>query len=164
MLLFRVNDKHVRAVVGRLAHMADRATLTLAAKVEREMMKVQRKAQRLAPVAEGSLQGSAETAVVHTGPNVLLATVTFGGMAGPYAEVQHEREDFAHTPAQWEAKYGQPFPDTLKGYDNPEGQAHFLYGDPSSAWNDNVEKKFNQFAINAVEADFQRAMRRGGVD
>jgi len=44
----------------------------------------------------------------------MRGVITFGGLAEAYAQVQHQREDFKHP----------------KG-----GQAHYLFGKPTSAWN-----------------------------
>lgn len=101
--------------------------------------RTQRKAVQLAPVREGTLRHSADHTITANNRG-LMATVSFGGMAEAYAEVQHEHEEFNHP----------------KG-----GQAHYLYGSSSSAFGDEGEK----FAREALAASLQRELdkvARGG--
>ena len=63
----------------------------------------------------------------------LMGTITFGGMAEAYAEVQHEHDEFVHP----------------KG-----GQSHFLYGSSTSAWNPESES----FAMKTLENQARRSL------
>jgi hypothetical protein len=76
---------------------------------------IQRHAQKDTPIDEGTLRRSAKTEGRIQG-RAFVGSIRFGGMAAAYAEVQHEREDFEHP----------------KG-----GRAHYLYGEPDSAWEAN---------------------------
>lgn len=68
----------------------------------------------------------------------IVAAVTFGGLAAPYAEVQHERADFHHP-----SKRAQDKGVSIRAGQSRPGQSHFLYGhDPRgpSAWEELREK------------------------
>jgi hypothetical protein len=73
---------------------------------------IQSLAQDKAPVDEGTLEASAVSRSGFEGIS-LTAQIEFGGLASTYASVQHEGDDFVHP---------------------KKGQAHFLYGAPTSAW------------------------------
>lgn len=201
MLRIKVKDKSVRALIGHLAFTGNRATAGLRRAVLRQTMKVQAAAQKLTP-ADGdvSLRRSAQSDVTMLGDSKILATVTFGGLAEAYAEVQHENEDFAHTEAAWSAKHGRPFPDrvmterlyrgqfvtrkgetTYRRFKGGElrnrrrkhritgytgGQAHFLHGADNSAWDTGgrAEADMNKVVQAALEAEYQKAVSRGGID
>lgn len=76
------------------------------------VLHIQSRAQEKAPVKHGHLRGSATSSSRIEGVK-LVGHVEFGGLAAPYAEVQHDRTDFQHP----------------KG-----GTDHFLYGKPYSAY------------------------------
>ena len=81
--------------------------------LHRALLHVKSVAQDKTPVDTGTLEASAET---HTGVlrgNTIAAEITYGGLASRYAEVQHEAEEFHHP---------------------KKGQAHFLFGAETSAW------------------------------
>lgn len=78
--------------------------------VTQRAMAVEAEAVKRAPIDQGTLRRSSTTDVSLVGE--LRAQIMFGGMAAAYAEVQHEREDFAHD----------------------DGMDHFLHGRPHSAW------------------------------
>lgn len=117
---------------------------------------VEGRAGERAPVGEtGTLSGAGHTET-HNGPGGLATTITFGGMASKYAEVQHERDDYTHTREAWVAKYGTAVGarsslrtgrtsyrtatgKTLKLKGHKGGQAHFLWGNENSAWNPETE-------------------------
>jgi len=203
MLRIKVKDRAVRALIGHLAFTGNRATAGLRRAVLRQTMKVQAAAQKLTP-ADGdvSLRRSAQSDVTMLGDSKLLATVTFGGLAEAYAEVQHENENFAHTEAAWSAKHGKPFPDRrltsrkytdevtgssrggvltirVRKFKEPKrrrrkhritgytgGQAHFLHGADNSAWDTGgrAEADMNKVIQAALEAEYQKAVSRGGID
>lgn len=73
---------------------------------------IQRRAQEMAPVKEGTLRGEARSGVQFRQASLGLQ-VWFGGLASSYAEEQHENTHFRHP----------------KG-----GKHHFLYGKSYSAW------------------------------
>lgn len=80
----------------------------------RLMLHTMKRAQKRAPHKEGHLQRSATTRTQDLPGKDLVSVIRFGGLAEPYAEVQHEREDFEHKPGRVD---------------------HFLYGRPHSAYN-----------------------------
>ena len=80
--------------------------------IARFVAKIGSKARRLAPLRYGHLRESETFDVASVGATI-RATIWFGGMAAPYAEIQHEREDFKHPKA---------------------GTHHYLYGWAHSAW------------------------------
>ena len=81
--------------------------------LQRALLHVQSVAQQKTPVDTGVLEASAETHVGLGSAQAIEATITYGGLASRYAEIQHEREDYTHP---------------------KKGQAHFLYGAPDAAW------------------------------
>jgi len=109
---------NAKAALQAIRGLAEGHTLVKALRddVYAQATKVQAAAQKLAPVDEGTLEGSAQTAIELTGAGISVG-ITFGGMASKYAEVQHERDDYQHPQG---------------------GQAHFLYGD-DSAWEGNKQ-------------------------
>jgi len=104
------NAKAALAAVRSLAE-GNALTKALEDDIYKQAVKVQAAAQKLAPLDEGTLEGSAQTEIELTGAGITVG-ITFGGMASKYAEVQHENETLKHP---------------------RRGQAHFLYGD-DSAW------------------------------
>jgi len=105
--------------------------------VQRLLTRVEQKAVNLAPVATGALRRSARGEIVDRGSQQTIARVSFGGLASKYALVQHEGVNFRHTlPAgvsRTDTKRGRKRKRPLQGYRG--GQAKFLYGWSSSAWN-----------------------------
>ena len=91
--------------------------------------KILARAVEKAPADSGVLKRSG-TSETHLSGNGLTATVSFGGMASKYAEVQHENPELTHTTAAFRAKYG--LKKRVLGHKG--GQAHFLYGANNSAW------------------------------
>ena len=81
--------------------------------LHRALLHVQSVAQDKTPVDTGVLEASAETHAGVLRGNTIEASISYGGLASRYAEVQHEAENFVHP---------------------KKGQHHFLFGDPSSAW------------------------------
>lgn len=112
--MLRVNvtgDKLLKQMAGRLSFVASNTAPEVEREALRQTMKIQAEAQKLAPYdGDKALRDSAQSDVTETAPQRLFAEVSFGGLAAAYAEVQHENEDFAHTEAEWEAKFGRPFP------------------------------------------------------
>lgn len=119
------------------------------------VLSVERRAVERAPIKEGHLRRGIRGEVNAAGPMGLVGIVTAGGLASAYAEVQHEREDFAHTLSEWAEKNGQSFVvgkrkarrKTPKGYKG--GQHHFLYGRSNSAWNKGMQAR-HKGKINAT--------------
>lgn len=105
------NQRAVQQRLDLLAGLPAALQRELESALDKEALRVQGEAVKLAPVREGVLRQNATT-TVEVDEKVVTATVEFGGLAEAYAEVQHERTDFHHD----------------------DGQAHFLYGDESSAW------------------------------
>jgi len=190
MLRIKVKDKAVRALIGHLAFTGNRATAGLRKAVLRQTMKVQAAAEKLTPHEEGHLQAGAQSDVTMLGDSKLMATITFGGRAEAYAEVQHENEEFTHTLSEYAQKYGfstasqvrrnrktgllELGPERivgkrkkwrkLRGHEG--GQAHFLHGADNSAWDTGgrAEADMNKVIQDALEADYQKAVSRGGID
>lgn len=102
-------------------------------------MRIQARSQERSPRDSGTLMRSHSTTGRRRGAD-WLAEVTIGGLASKYVEVQHENPDLTHTSAAWRAKYGlmkptRKFPGGHKG-----GQAHFLHGSGTSAWNPTAQR------------------------
>lgn len=91
--------------------------------------KILARAIEKAPTDSGVLKRSG-TSETRLSGNGLTATVSFGGMASKYAEVQHENPELTHTTAAFLAKYG--LKKRVLGHKG--GQAHFLHGANNSAW------------------------------
>jgi hypothetical protein len=112
--MLRVNvtgDKLLKQMAGRLAFVSANAAPEVKREALRQTLKIQAEAQKLTPHdGDVALRRSAQSDVTETSPQRLFAEVTFGGLAAAYAEVQHENEDFAHTEAEWAAKFGRAFP------------------------------------------------------
>jgi len=193
-------DAALKAALGRLEMVGGNAASSVKREALRQAMKIQAGAQKRAPRDKDvSLVRSAQSDVEEINPRVLLATVTFGGLAEAYAEVQHENEDFAHSEADYARKYRHPLSRTMTirkyrsetvgsnkdgvmtvrvrnyaearvrrrkhkitGYQG--GQAHFLEGDESSAWNEASAAAFHEAIGDAISKAFETAMRKGGVD
>ncbi len=129
------------------------------------VLSVERRAVERAPIKEGHLRRGIRGKVNAAGPMGLVGIVTAGGLASAYAEVQHEREDFAHTLSEWAEKSGYMMASSLKsgksfvvgkrkakrktpkGYKG--GQHHFLYGRSNSAWNKGMQAR-HKGKINAT--------------
>ncbi len=105
--------------------------------VRRLLTRVENAAVDKAPVATGALRRSEIGEIIESGPAEAKARVSFSGLASKYAAVQHDRVDFRHTlPAgmsRTHRRNGKRRARPIKGYRG--GQAKFLYGAPSSAWN-----------------------------
>jgi len=90
-------------------------------------------AKQAAPVKFGALGDG-----IHKELNApaLMVKILTGDLASAYAELQHERGDYAHTLAAWRAKI---FPSRRKppkrGYQG--GRAHFIYGRADSPFESN---------------------------
>ena len=128
------------------------------------VFEVERRAKERSPVKEGHLRSGIRGEVKVAGPLGLVGNIVAGGLAAAYAEVQHEREDFAHTLEELAAKGGLSIASSLKtkktfalgkrgkrrkikGYKG--GQSHYLYGKHNSAWNPYTRKK-HEARIDAV--------------
>ena len=122
--------QNVRKALAAAREIAGGKKLLQKLRGEADMMvaNLQRRAQELTPVDEGTLRGEARSKV-HFRQTALYAEVSFGGLATAYAEVQHEREDFEHP----------------KG-----GTHHFLYGTPHSAWDSSAREVLRVFDLAAV--------------
>lgn len=184
-----VDDHEVAAALKQLAAAGFSLPVKLKPVVEHNLRAVQAEAMKKTP-ADGdvSLRRSAQRDVQVIG-NQVHAKITYGGLAAKYAEVQHENETFAHTPAEYEQKYGKPLNrngytrQTLRGKVGKRGkitiksktwkykrkhritgytggQAHFLYGAPNSAWNDASERRLRE-AIAAKSAQVLDAALAG---
>lgn len=135
-----IDDSRLREVIARGRKLGSVAVTHLRQTLLRVGLKAQARAQDRAPVGEtGILRRSADTQLSGGVTGGIAATVTFGGLASAYAEVQHERDDFTHTKAAFEAKYG-PLPPGMKLRGHKGGQAHFLWGAPNSAYNEWFER------------------------
>jgi len=67
--------------------------------------KILSRAIQKAPADSGILRRSGTSEVRNSGGG-LVATISFGGMASKYADVQHENPELTHTSAAFKAKYG----------------------------------------------------------
>ena len=139
-----VKSRNLRAALNaaRKLCQGDALLPRVVTETDQMMMAVQARAAELAPVAEGTLRGSA-TSWAHQAGNAIQGGVEFGGMATAYAEAQHEHTQWHHTlPAgmsRTHRKSGKPRTHAIKGYRG--GQAHFLYGQaPRGAWEE-LERK-----------------------
>jgi len=145
----QMNAQVVRQKLGMARDFAkgERLLPRLVGEADRAMMALQEAAAKRAPIAEGTLRGSAQSWAKGSG-NSLEMGVEFGGMATAYAAVQHEATSFRHTlPAgisRTHTKAGKVRKRPIKGYRG--GQAHFLYGqDPQGAWEQGREKLLRTF-------------------
>ena len=133
-----IDSNEVRRALRAISEMADGSRLTqrLVGEATDMAAAVEARAAALAPVAEGTLRGSATSSAQLTGAK-LTATVEFGGQASNYASLQHEETTWQHTlppgMSRTHTKAGKPRKRQIKGYRG--GQAHFLYGrQPDGAW------------------------------
>lgn len=186
-----IDDHEVRAAFASVRAIGRHLAPSLVSPVRRLLLRVQAQAQKLTPAdGDRSLRRSAQTDVEAVG-EVLRGKITFGGLASKYAEVQHEREDFAHTPAEYQAKYGKPLNrggytrQTLRGTRSKRGkitiksrtwkykrkhritgytggQAHFLYGRDNSAWNRQTEQEFRLTVDWHILQQAERILAEGG--
>lgn len=140
------------AALLRVIEQGKRLGMIATARIERTVdivgLKLQARAQEKTPIDTGTLRRSAttETSVRASG---LVTTITFGGMASAYAEVQHENEEFTHTRAEFEAKYGA-VAGKLQGHKG--GQAHYLWGAENSAY----DSWFETWAQTVIDRKFQQ--------
>jgi len=137
----RIDDKALRRATKGLKRLPRNAPAKLRPTVEKFALRIQGRAQGKTPVLGGHLKSSARTDLRTIGTS-LTAVISFGGLAAAYAEVQHEREDFAHP----------------KG-----GQAHYLYGSAQSAWNDLAQRRAGQIVAAKLARLAREAMRAGGA-
>jgi hypothetical protein len=111
---------------------------------ERVMAKVERRAVNRAPKREGTLRQSAVQSV-----NVEAATIVgsmiFGGLAEAYAQYQHEHDELRHGPEV------HPLSDAA-------GQAHYLFGDETSAWNAEIERWAERLTGDSVATSIERSL------
>ncbi len=173
-----INSREVEQAIGNLKRLAASAPHAMRQTVERALMRVEAEAVKRAPIATGTLRRSSHSHAEVSG-NQVRGRISFGGMAAAYAEVQHEREDFAHTPAEYQRKYGHPLDRThytrrtlrgriskrgklimtshakrrrrkkaITGYRG--GQAHYLHGSPTSAWNDAARRRLHSDVTEAL--------------
>jgi len=120
------------------------------------VLKTERRAKELAPIDEGHLRRGIIGSVNVAGPLGLVGSITAGGLAAAYAEVQHERDDFTHTLAAWALQHGYAAASSrktgktfvvgrrvrrLKVRGHKGGQAHFIYGAGNSAWSPAQQSK-----------------------
>ncbi len=123
-----VDSREVERALAVIARMPLEGLEDLHDEVEKLGLHVQRRAMKRTPVKDGPLRDSAK-AELTTRRNQLVSVISYGGLASPYAEVQHERKDFNHP----------------KG-----GRDHYLYGEPYSAWNDPEQRMVKQQLTKAV--------------
>lgn len=69
--------------------------------------------------------------------------VKFGGLAEAYAQYQHERDELRHGPE-------------VHPKSDPKGQAHYLYGNETSAWNAEMERAAQSMTEIALVETFRR--------
>jgi len=154
----RVEAKSVKRALKSARELANGKALMprIVRAIDRAMLALQTKAASLAPVAEGTLRGSATAWAKQIGPGI-QSGVEFGGMASAYAEAQHEHTDWRHKlpegMSRTRRKSGKQRTHPIKGYRG--GQAHFLYGeDPKGAWErmrDNIIRGVDQRVERAAE-------------
>lgn len=111
---------------------------------ERVMAKVERRAVNRAPKREGTLRQSAVQAVTVQGVSI-VGSVTFGGLAEAYAQYQHEHDELRHGPEV------HPLSDAA-------GQAHYLFGDETSAWNAETERWAERLTGDSVATSIERSL------
>ena len=146
----QIQDRAVKAFLARAGSVGPRLMDALCRTyIPLGLKRIQTQAAQDSPVATGALQGSGSVSTMRTGKLRALGRIGFGGLAAKYAEVQHERDDFAHTLDDLSAKLGRNIERTHdqdgnpRAYDDPirlgyhGGKAHWLYGAPSSAWQRN---------------------------
>ena len=114
-----VDTREVDKAFGIIARLPLELVKTIRNLVDDIGLGIQAQSMKQAPIDEGPLRQSAQTETVAQ-PDGIASVVSYGGFAEPYAEIQHSREDYIHP----------------KG-----GQDHFLYGRPSSPWNDEAERR-----------------------
>jgi len=145
-----IQDKQVKAFLARAGSVGPRLMDALCRTyIPQGLKRIMAQAAQDAPVATGALQRSGTVSAMRTGKLRALGRIGFGGLAAKYAEVQHERTDFAHTLDDLSAKLGRNIERTHdqdgnpRAYDDPirlgyhGGRAHWLYGTPGSAWQRN---------------------------
>lgn len=150
MLKISIRDEAVKTALRELQNRAGRIGAGLRQKASRLTLAVLAEAKSKTPIDEGTLRRSGSYSVATRGVG-LIAKVNFGGQASAYAARQHETDSYTHTRAEWAAKYGRRAASNLKTRNvtvfqkrtprkalkvtgHKGGQAHWLYGRPSSAW------------------------------
>lgn len=192
--LIRVEDRELREALQRLRDTTGGLTHALAVPARRQMLLVETDARKAAPREQPGnvLQRSGRSEAEVSG-NTIRAQVTFGGLASKYAEVQHENEDFAHTEAEYERKYGKPLTrtywtrQTLRGSVGKRGKltvrskvwrykrkhpirgyrgghAHFLFGARNSAWNEAARDRLLRAVLAEAQDQYETALGRGQAD
>jgi len=119
-------DENVKATLTALRAFGDTAIRHLRPFVADAGEETLSLAQELAPVKEGMLRKSGDVRVMTESLAGLAFRIEFGaGLAGKYAFYQHQRQELAHTPEEFTAKFGSKAV-PKKGYGG--GQSHYLWG------------------------------------
>lgn len=181
-----VDSAELERVLKQLRHTGQSAQQIIRRPLEHRLMKIEAEAVKRAPNAIGTLRGSSYSEVQIVGKQA-RGTIQFGGMASAYGEVQHERDDFAHTESEYATKYGRPLNrngytrQTLRGTVSKRGkliikaktwkykrkrkilgykggQAHFLHGRPDSAWTPAVARALQAEMLKTLTGALNRSI------
>lgn len=82
--------------------------------INAEARDIANKADELVPFDDGDLSASQKIEFARRGD--LTATVTYGGLAAPYALVQHERLDYKHRAGRTAKYLENPAKDAQRGF------------------------------------------------
>jgi len=113
-MTLRLDSRQVRQALAKLHLVPRQVPKTIFARFRDLVTDTLADAKARAPILEGHLRASGVKKVEKIGEMGMRGVITFGGLAEAYAEVQHQHEEFKHP----------------KG-----GQAHYLFGKPTSGWN-----------------------------
>lgn len=150
MLKVTVRDEEVRAALASMMMVCRDLRPKLVPKSRRLALALLTDAKKKTPIDEGTLRRSGQYEVKVLTSDI-ATTITFGGQASAYAEVQHENDNFTHTRAEWAQKFGRRAASNLQTRNvtvfqkrRPQkalklrghkgGQAHWLFGRSTSAW------------------------------
>lgn len=150
MLKITVRDEEVRAALASMMITCRGLRPKLVPKSRRLALALLADAKKKTPIDEGTLRRSGQYEVKVLTSDI-ATTITFGGQASAYAEVQHENDNFTHTRAELAARMGRRAASSLRsrnvtiyGKRKPTkalvirghkgGQAHWLFGRQTSAW------------------------------
>jgi len=105
----------LKELQAQLESSPKQATKRLAGPMFTEAERIMTRAKKLAPVDEGTLQGSGTVRQPRVTGIRVTVEMGFGGAALKYAMVQHERLDYKHTSGQ--AKFlEQPVNEAVSGF------------------------------------------------
>jgi hypothetical protein len=150
VLNITVRDDEVRMALASMMIACRDLRPRLVPKSRRLALALLADAKSKTPIDEGTLRRSGQYDVKVIASDI-STTITFGGLASAYAEVQHENDSFTHTRGELASRMGRRAASSLKtrsvtifGKRKPKkalkirgykgGQAHWLFGRQTSAW------------------------------